>query len=116
MAVLGTSTYDNLVAGEDTITDGGVLIAGQNLERGALLGKITASGKLTLSLSASTDGSEVPFAILNETTDATSADVRCPIILGGQVNSGSIVFGADHTAASTKDGLRDLGIYLKTAE
>lgn len=116
MSVLGTGTYDNLIVGEDTVTDSGVLIAGQNLARGALLGKITASGKLTLSLSASTDGSEVPYAILNEATDATAADKVCPIILSGEVNDGSVTFGTGHTAASTKDGLRSEGIFLKTAK
>lgn len=115
MAVVGENSYDNLIVGEDTITDGGVLIAGQNLSRGALLGKITASGKLTLSLSASTDGSEVPYAILNGDVDATSADTRCPIILSGEVNVKSVTFGTGHTEASTKDGLRNLGIFLKTA-
>lgn len=116
MAVLGTSTYDNLIVGDNTVTDSGVLITGQDLLRGALLGKITASGKLTLSLSASADGSETPYAILNGDTDATSADTRCPIILSGEVNSGSVTFGTGHTAASTKDGLRTEGIIFKTAK
>ena len=111
-----TQQYDNLIIGGELTTDSGILVSGQNLERGALLGKITSSGKLTLSLSASTDGSEVPYAILNDDVDASSADKRCPIILGGEINSKSVIFGADHTADSTKDGLRGLSIFLKTAK
>lgn len=115
MAVLGTSTYDNLIQGE-VVTDSGVLITGQNLARGALLGKITASGKLTLSLSAASDGSEVPYAVLNEATDATSADKTTAIILSGELSEDAIVYGTAHTKATVKDGLRDLGIFLKKSK
>ena len=108
--------YDNLIVGGELTTDSGTLVSGQNLKRGALLGKITSSGKLTLSLTAASDGSEEPYAVLNDDTDASSGDKVCAIILGGELNSGSITFGADHTAASTKDGLRGLGIFLKTAK
>ena len=116
MAILGEQAYDNLIVGEDIITDGGVLVSGQNLTRGALLGKVTATGKLTLSLSASTDGSETPYAVLNGDTDATGGDKACPIILSGEINAGSVAFGTGHTADSTKDGLRGLGIFFKTAK
>ena len=50
MAVLGTQTYDNLIVGGDIVTDSGVLIAGQNLTRGALLGKSQRPGSLRLAL------------------------------------------------------------------
>lgn len=116
MATQGTKKYDNLIIGEDVTTDSGVVIAGQNLVRGSLLGKITASGKLTLSLSASSDGSETPYAVLNAPIDALSSDKACPIILGGELNANSITFGAGHTAITTKDGLRTEGIILKTAK
>lgn len=110
-----TRTYNPLLLGEGE-TDSGVLVSGQVLDAGALLGKITASGKLTLSLAAATDGSEVPYAILSEATDATSGDKVCPIILAGPVAEKNIIFGAGHTAESTKDTLRDLGIFLKTSK
>jgi len=115
MAVLGTQTYDNLIVGGDIVTDSGVLIAGQNLTRGALLGKITASGKLTLSVDTATDGSEAPYAVLNEDVDATAGDTVCSVLLGGEVNSNVMTFGGAHTAESTKDGLRSLSIFLKTS-
>jgi hypothetical protein len=113
MATIETFDYDNLIQGE-SVTDSGVLITGQNLGRGSLLGKITASGKLNLSLSTADDGSEVPYAILNEDTDATLADKTCPIIIAGEVSEDAIVYGAAHTKATVKDGLRSLGIFLKT--
>lgn len=107
-----TFTYDNLVAGE-IITDVGTLEAGQNLQRGAVLGRVTASGELKLSDTAATDGSEAVYAILNEDTDASAAAKSCALIIAGEVNSNSLIFGGTHTAASTKDAMRDLGIYYK---
>ena len=55
---LSNAVVDRLIAGDDAdlVTDVGVLITGQNLTRGAVLGKITASGKLNLSLSAAVFG------------------------------------------------------------
>ncbi|MBK8159137.1 MAG: head decoration protein [Rhodospirillaceae bacterium] len=89
------------------------LISGQNLGRGALLGKITASGKYTLSLSASGDGSQVPCALLVHDTNATAGDQKTAIYESGEFNAAAIAIGAGHTIASVRDGLRDLGIHLK---
>ena len=87
---LGTESYayDNLFAGSNIrpVSEGGTLISGQNLTRGAVLGKITASGKYTLSLSASGDGSQTPTAILAKDTDATSGDVETTVYLTGEYN------------------------------
>jgi len=110
-----TFTYDHLFAGDsaDIITDSGTLVAGQDLKRGAVLGKITASGKLTLANSTNTDGSQVAFAILAADTDATSADKTCPIYLAGEFNSNALIFGGTDTPATHKDALRGIDIYLK---
>lgn len=111
---LETYEYDNLIIGGPVVTDGGTLILGQNLARGAVLGKITASDKLTLSLSASIDGSEVPYAVLNEAADATTSDKNVPLIMVAQINEDALVFGADHTKDTTRNTLRTIGIHLKT--
>lgn len=109
-----TFTYDQLFAGDaDIITDSGVLVAGQNLKRGAVLGKITASGKLTLVNSANVDGSQNPYAILAADTDATTADKTCPLFVAGEFNSNGLIFGGTDTPATHKAALRDLGIFLK---
>jgi len=113
-----SSVVDRLIAGHQQLeTDVGVLILGQNLLRGAVLGKITGSGKLNLSLSAAADGSQTPFAILAHDTDATAADNNStPLYLTGDFNDNAITLGAGHTAASVKDALRDRGIFLKTPQ
>lgn len=115
-ATVETYAPDRLVAGQNVrlVADGGTLASGQNLTRGALLGKITASGALALSLAAASDGSEVPYAILAEDTDASAGDKVCTVYLAGEFNPNVMTFGTGHTASSVKDALRDAGIFLKT--
>ena len=56
------------------------LITGQKLNGGAVLGKITASGKYTAIAPAAADGSQTGAAILYANTDATAADKACVAI------------------------------------
>ena len=112
-----TFTPDNLIAGQTPIIgDGAVLLSGQNVTRGTLLGKITTGGKLKLSASASTDGSEVPYAVAAADTNATSGDTNIPVYLAGEFNANAVTFGTGHTLASTKAALRDKGIFLRTVQ
>lgn len=111
----GSYTPDSLHAGDFPIrTEKVTVITGQNLVRGALLGKITASGKVNLSLSAAVDGSQTPYAVLAEDIDATAEDKEAVAYISGDFNADAITYGAAHTAASVKDGLRDKNIYLHT--
>lgn len=111
----GTHAHDNLIGGDvvPAVTESIVVDTG-NLVRGALLGKITATGKYVLSLAAAEDGSEVPAAILAEDANATSADKVTVAYLSGEFNTAAMTFGTGHTAASVKEGLREKGIFLKT--
>lgn len=112
-AAEGTYTPDALIAGDFPVrTDKVTISSGQNLQRGALLGKITTGGEYVLSLSAASDGSQTPVAILAEDVDATGGDAQGIIYIAGDFNQDKITYGDDHTAASVKAGLRDLGIYL----
>lgn len=88
------------------------LISGQNLTRGALLGKITTGGKYTLSLSASSDGSQTPDMILAEDTDASAGDVVTLAYSRGDFDQREITFGTAHTADSVRETLRGKGIVL----
>lgn len=109
-----TFTYDDILAGDfPQVTESVTIITGQNLVRGTVLGKITASGKFTTSLSASSDGSQTPDAILLEDCDATSADKVAPVALSGEFNQNALTIGTGHTAASIKAGLRAKSIFLK---
>lgn len=107
-------TPDRLIAGGQIglITRKITLITGQNLQRGAVLGKITASSKYNLSLSAAGDGSQTPDLILAEATDATAADKVTTAYVTGVFNDRAVTLGAAHTADTVREGLRAKGIHL----
>ncbi len=108
---------DRLIAGEFPLkTEQITLISGQDLSRGAVLGKITSGGKYNLSLSAAGDGSQTPDAILAQDTDASGADVATIAYFRGEFNDDELTVGTGHTVASIKEGLRAKGIWLVTAQ
>ena len=110
----GSSVPDNLLAGAHPHINSRkvTLISGQNLTRGAVLGRITTGGKYNLSLSAAGDGSEVPRAILAQDCDASGGDEECLIYETGDFNEDALTIGTAHTADSIRDGLRALGIFM----
>ncbi|MAC81482.1 MAG: head decoration protein [Rhodobacteraceae bacterium] len=57
------------------------IAAGADLTAGAVLGKITASGKFALSAPGASDGSEDPVAVLLADAAAASADVEKALIV-----------------------------------
>lgn len=106
---------DRLIASDfPIVTRTETLVSGQTLQRGALLGKITASGKFKLSASAASDGSEVPCAILVDDVDASASDKLCGLYFAGEFDESQLIFGAGHTAASVRGVLRDVSIFLVT--
>jgi len=107
-------TPDKLLGGNEQLLVGQkvTIITGQNLVRGAVLGKITASGKYNLSLSGATDGSQTPDLILAEDADATGADIEALAYARGDFNQNALTIGTAHTIASIKEGLRVKGITL----
>lgn len=93
-----------------------IVISGQNLVRGAVLGKITASGKYTLSASAAGDGSEVPDLVLVDDVDASGADAAGLGYERGDFIEGRLTIGTGHTADSIREGLRVKGITMIKSE
>jgi hypothetical protein len=104
---------DKLIAGDadGIITDKVIILAGQNIVRGAVLGKITATGKYILSLSAAADGSQVPDRIAAQDINAV-ADTEAEVYRTGRFNDNALTLGAAHTVASISEGLRGKGIHL----
>ena len=115
MAEYTSTAYnpDRLVAKPDLLVGQKItLVSGQNLTRGALLGKITATGKYALSLAGAADGSEVPDLILAEDTDASGGDVVTLAYSRGDFDQRAVTFGTGHTADSVRETLRGKGIVL----
>jgi hypothetical protein len=72
------------------------LLAGSNYPVGAVLGRITASGKMKLSTSAGSDGAQNAAAVLLYDVDATAADATGIVVLRGPaiVSKAALVFDA----------------------
>mgnify|MGYP001810157216 CR=1 FL=1 len=107
------SKTDNLLAGNTHLLVGRkvVIPSGQNLKRGALLGKVTANSKYPLSLSTSSDGSQTPDLVLGEDCDASLALAYSR----GDFNASGLTLGASHTIDSIREGLRAKGITIINA-
>jgi hypothetical protein len=110
----GDSTPDNLLAGEYPRVERLVTIAaGADLAKGAVLGRITASGKYKLSASAAVDGSETPDAVLAEAANAASADVQAVVYFSGEFNENALTLGAGHTVDAVRLVLRAKSLFLR---
>jgi hypothetical protein len=88
------------------------LIAGQNLNGGAVLGLITASGKYTAVAPAAADGSQTGAALLYANTNATSADTLCvAVVRTATVNGQELDYG---TLTSGQIAQANLDLKAKT--
>ncbi|MBF0153250.1 MAG: head decoration protein [Magnetococcales bacterium] len=69
------------------------ILSGQNLEAGAILGKVTASGKYRELNPAGIDGSETAVAILYGNIDASTADTEgVAIVRLAEINANELVW------------------------
>lgn len=114
---ISAETYvpDQLIAGNLKIVTDSVTITGGAFKRGTVMGKITASGKYTEALAASSDGSEVPVAILADDSDASAGDVTGGVYLMAEVNGNALILGTGITLAAAKMALRAVGIFVKNS-
>lgn len=97
------------------------IAGGQTLPMGAVLGMITSSGKLTLALSASSDGSQTPMAVLPQPVatfaadGSTNLDMSMSVIVEGYLNGTALVFGTGLSlTTAVKAILRDAGIHTRS--
>lgn len=107
--------YSYLVLpGHDVSSETVTILAGQGpIAEGTVLGKITANGKYIVSLSAASDGSQVPDKIASHAIPASVSDQPAVVYTEGRFNQAAAVLGAGHTVASVKEGLRVKGIFLE---
>lgn len=100
---------DDLIAGNkpEIATNAGVLITGQNIVRGTVVGRITATGLLTECDSAATDGSQLPLGILAHDVDATASDKQCQFYVAGVFRKSVIVWHASFATDIARDAAFD---------
>lgn len=110
-----TYTPENLFAGNvsPVVTETATIAAG-NLTKGTVLGLITANGKLAIVDSTKSDGTQTPYAILAEATDASGGDKVAPVYLTGEFNQAALVFGGTDTYATHKAAARKIGLFFKS--
>ena len=94
------------------VTGAVTLLAGIAYKAGAVLGKITATGKYTLVDNAAVDGSAVAKYVLSADVDATAADAPGIAYKTGLFNEAQLTFGGDDTAADHKEALEARGIFM----
>lgn len=95
------------------IDDPCVIAAGQVLERGSVMGRVTASKKLVLSVAAANDGSQVPTGILPFDVDSTDEDKNGAVyVAGGRFVTSELKLGAGHTVASVKAAFEGKPIFF----
>lgn len=118
--IAGTETTayapTNFIAGDspDIATENGTLITGQNLPQRSVIGRITASGKLTLCNPAANDGSQVPVGILVHAIDATAADKAAQYYKGGNFFTDALNWHAGFDTAAKKAAAFDrTGIVIR---
>ena len=105
----------NLIAGEYPRIERIITIAsGSALTKGSILGRVTASGKFSLSASDASDGSETPDAILAEDVGASAEDKQAVVYFSGEFNETALTLGNGHTLESIRAGLRSKSIFLRS--
>jgi hypothetical protein len=110
----------DLIAGDfNLLSETVVLEAGQNLKRGAILGKKSDSGKYVISARLDNanveinDGSEDPSRILAEDVDASKGDRQTIAYLTGSFYPKGVTLGKGHTIASIKEKLELRSIFFQ---
>lgn len=107
--------YDGLIAGDfPLVTDTETVLTGLDLERGTLMGKITATGQIQACDHTASDGSETPFGVLAEDIDTSGGAATGLIYLTGIFDSSKLTFGGSTAIADVKDAMRNVNLYAKT--
>ncbi len=107
-----TQLTKNILADGKYTTRKVTILSGQTIVAGHVLGKITASGKYIISLSAAVDGSQTPDFVAGTDVDASGGDKEAIVYETGTLVSTALTLGTAHTIASIREGLRVKGIKI----
>ena len=115
--IITNNTTSGIVLWEPVYEDEVITSAGAaTWLEGTLLGRITASGKMTAYESGNVDGSEVPTMVLTEeVVFAGAGDKPCRPLVTGRVRRAKLVaFAVGAITVAEADLLRDFGIVSLT--
>ena len=103
----GSTTADNLIAGEFPRVSELASITGGNYTRGTVLKE--SEGAFTIC-----GASDTPAAILAENVDATSENKQAVVYLTGEFKAAALTVASGATVAGLKAKLRAKNIFVKT--
>lgn len=112
-----TTFTEDLHAGAFIVSEGNgkisrevvTIASGQNLKAGAVLGKITASGKYAEYDNTATDGTETAAGVLFDAVDASSADAEgVALVRLAEVAKAGLVWEGTQDAAAQTAAYTDL--------
>ena len=110
-------TPEAIVVGDhDIYTLDVTIAAGQSLDAGAVLGRVTADDEYVLSLAAAADGSDSPICVLMEGVDASAEAKTGRAWFAAGLDSERLTFGTGHTAESVRLDLAARGIFLYASQ
>ncbi len=116
ITTVGTFDSNDLIIGTyPAVTDTMTIASGQALDRGAVLGRVSASGEGVLVDSANSDGSEEPYAVLAEAVDTSGGAKAAVVYLTGELDEARLAFGGSDTADTHRVTARNLGMFFKTS-
>jgi hypothetical protein len=117
---IGTFEYDNLIAGNAVPLLAAEVTLAKNqgvVEKGTVLGVVSATGLAVPVDDTNADGSENPHSILTDDVDtgdgSATDDFITTAYVSGLFNSAALIFGGDDVVADHELELRKLGIFLK---
>lgn len=91
------------------------IVSGQNLGAGAVLGKISASGKYTAYDDGAGTGEQTAVAVLYADCDASGGDTQATIVArDAEVNGEEIVFASGVDEAGAVVDLAGVGIIVRS--
>lgn len=117
MAEFGTVETRTLFAGTEipAMTSSVIVEGGQGvLQVGAVLGKVTGTGKYKLVSSSSSDGSEVASVVLAEGVDTADGDKKAVVFTSGLFNYDALYVADGDDVKAHEEELRAGNIYFKT--
>lgn len=109
-----STTYDNLIAGlqKDIVTRPATIRLGEAFSRGAILGRLTATGKWQeAQFSNLSNFSDVGIA--TEAVDSTTGEVVTDVFVEGEYAESALQFFYTNTADDWRETLAGHGIYLR---
>lgn len=110
-----STSYDNLIAGtqKNLVTLPGTVRVYESFSRGALLGRLTSTGKWQVIDEDGASGCNL-FGIASEAVDTTAgAEVVTDIYVEGEFNANGVIFAYSDTVADWKTTLEAHNIYLR---